>query len=198
MLCPRIALVAAGLLAAAPAAARAQAVAQAAGASARLHVVDPARSHIGFTASSRLLDARGVFERWTADVRLDPGAFERSTVRITIDAASINTRNGRRDRHLRGADFLDVANYPTITFVSRSVARTSPTAGVITGDLTLRGVTKAVQVPVEMKCYGEGRGRFAGAFTLGRRAYGISYQSRLNPIADVVAVQFDLTVAEQP
>ena len=135
----------------------------AAAAGARAHTVDAAHSEINFTASSRLLDAHGFFGKWDADVRLDPDAFERSTVRLTIDAASINTRNERRDAHLKGADFFDVATYPSITFASTSIARTSPTTGVITGDLTMHGVTRPVQVPVTIKFFENGRGRFAGA-----------------------------------
>jgi polyisoprenoid-binding protein YceI len=198
---PRPAALAAALaLAAAPAAAQAPAQPAAnvtAAGGARAHAVDPAHSEINFTASSRLLDAHGFFGKWDADVQLDPDAFERSTVRLTIDAASINTRNERRDTHLRSADFFDAANHPTITFVSTSVARTSPTTGVITGDLTMRGVTRQVQVPVTVKFYEGGRGRFLGAFAVRRRDYGISYQSRLNPIEDEVAVQFNMTVAEK-
>jgi polyisoprenoid-binding protein YceI len=187
-------------LAAAPAAAQAPAqpaanVAAAGGA--RAHTIDAAHSEINFTASSRLLDAHGFFGKWDADVQLDPDAFERSTVRLTIDAASINTRNERRDTHLRGADFFDVAKYPTITFASTSVARTSPTTGVVTGDLTMRGVTRQVQVPVTVKFYEGGRGRFLGAFAVRRRDYGIDYNSRLNPIEDEVAVQFNMSVAEK-
>ncbi len=197
---PRPAAFAAVLAFAAAAPAAAQAPVQPAAnvaAGARAHAVDAAHSEINFTASSRLLDAHGFFGKWDADVRLDPDAFERSTVRLTIDAASINTRNERRDAHLRGADFFNVAKYPTITFASTSVARTSPTTGVITGDLTMHGVTRQVQVPVTVKFYEGGRGRFLGAFAVRRRDYGINYDSRLNPIEDEVAVQFNLSVAEQ-
>lgn len=164
---------------------------------ARPHAVDRAHSEINFTASSRLLDAHGYFEKWDADVQLDPDALERSTVRLTIDAASITTRNERRDAHLKSDAFFDVAKYPTVSFVSKSVARTSPTTGVLTGDLTMHGVTRPVQIPVTVKFYENGRGRFAGAFTVNRKDYGISYDSRMNPIEDTVAVQFNMTVAEK-
>lgn len=166
-------------------------------AEARAHDVDRAHSEINFTASSRLLDAHGFFGAWDADIQLDPQAFERSTVTLTIDAASINTRIGRRDAHLKGPDFFDTARYPTITFVSKSIARTGATAGVITGDLTMRGVTRSVQVPVTVVFYEKGRGRFRGAFTVNRKDYGISYDSKVNPIADAVEVQFNMSVVER-
>jgi polyisoprenoid-binding protein YceI len=164
---------------------------------ARAHDVDRAHSEINFTASSRLLDAHGFFGKWDADVQIDPDALERSTVKLTIDAASINTRIDRRDNHLRSADFFDVANHPTITFVSKSVARTAPDAGTITGDLTVRGVTKQVAVPVKLVFYENGRGRFRGTLDINRKDFGIAYDSRMNPIEDKVEVQFNLSVAEK-
>ncbi len=164
---------------------------------ARAHDVDKAHSEINFTASSRLLDAHGFFGKWDADVALDPEQLERSSVRLVIDAASINTRIERRDNHLRSADFFDVANHPTITFVSKSIARTSPTAGTLTGDLTVRGVTKSVAIPVSMVFYQNGRGRFRGAFPINRRDFGINYNSTLNPIEDVVEVQFNMSLGEK-
>ena len=128
----------------------------------------------------------------------NPEQLERSSVRFTIDAASINTRNERRDNHLRSPDFFDVARHPTITFASRSIARTGDRAGVITGDLTMRGVTKSIEVPVTMVFLDGGRGRFKGTFTLNRKDFGVSYSSRLNPIEDMVEVQFQMAVVDQP
>ena len=164
---------------------------------ARAHDVDRAHSEINFVASSRLLDAHGHFKTWDADLQIDPDALERSTVKLTIDAASIDTRIERRDNHLKSADFLDVAKYPTITFVSSSIAKSAPTTGTITGELTMHGVTKTVQVPVSMVFYQNGRGRFRGQFTLKRSDYGVTYNSGMNPIEDEIQVQFNLSVAEK-
>lgn len=159
--------------------------------------IDKAHSEINFTASSRFLDAHGTFNSWTADVALDPAAFDHSTVKLTIDPASINTRSDRRDAHLKTADFFDVAKYPTITFVSKSIATSAPTAGTITGDLTMHGVTRSVQVPVTAVFYENGRGRFRGEFAVARRDYGLSYDSRMNPIGDTIQVQFNMSVVEK-
>lgn len=184
-------------LAAGPARLQAPPAAAAARTGARAHDIDKAHSEINFTASSRLLDAHGFFGAWDADVQLDAEAFERSTVKLTIDANSINTRIDRRDAHLKSPDFFDTAKYPTITFVSKSIAKTGAAAGVITGDLTMHGVTRAVQVPVTAVFYENGRGRFRGAFTVNRKDYGITYDSKLNPIADTVDVQFNMSVVER-
>ena len=161
----------------------------------RAYSVDKAHSEINFVASARLLDAHGYFGAWQADVQLDSAALERSTVRLTIDAASVTTRNDRRDAHLKSPDFFDVAKYPTITFTSKSVARTSATTGLITGDLSMHGVTRSLQVPVTVRFFEGGRGRFAGTFAVKRNDFGVAGQSRMNPIEDEVAVQFNMTVA---
>ena len=197
--------VAAAILAAAPlAAVSAQATATpvaatpvAAGAGLRVQDIDRSHNQINFTGSSRLLDAHGFFEKWDAEVALDPEALETSTVRLVIDAASLNTRVERRDSHLRSPDFFDVAKYPTISFVSKSITKTSGTAGTLTGDLTLHGVTKTIAVPVTMVFYEAGRGRFRGEFQINRREYGINGDSRMNPIADTVEVQFDMSLSEK-
>jgi polyisoprenoid-binding protein YceI len=163
----------------------------------RQHGIDRAHSEINFTASSRLLDAHGQFDKWEAEVAVDSANPERSTVRITIDAASINTRVSRRDDHLRSADFLDAAKYPTIVFESKSIARTAEKAGTITGDLTMHGVTKSITVPVTAVFYGAGRGRFRGTFALNRSEWGVVGQSRMNPIEDAVEVQFNFSLTDK-
>jgi polyisoprenoid-binding protein YceI len=163
----------------------------------RPHDVDKAHSEISFVAESRMLSAHGFFGRWDAEVLLDPEAPERSTVGIRIDAASIDTRVERRDDHLRSADFLDVARHPHITFVSRSVRRVSSTQFDMTGDLTMRGVTRSIVVPATVVFYDNGLGRFKGAFAVNRKEYGVSHDSKLNPIADMVQVQFNMSLRER-
>lgn len=186
------AVLAAPLAAQGPASGAPAATAPAAGA--RPHTIDRSHSEINFTASSRLLDAHGTFDKWDAEVTLDPSALDQARIRLEIDAASINTRVQRRDDHVRSADFLDVAKYPTITFVSKSIRQTSATAGTIVGDLTMHGVTKELAVPVTMVFYENGQGRFRGSFSLSRKEWGVTGDSRLNPVADVVEVQFNMAL----
>ena len=87
------------------------------------YVFDPAHSQINFTAEALLLTAQGYFGTFDADVQLDAANLENSTLTLTIDAASINTRVEARDRHLRSADFFDVANNPKITFVATKITK---------------------------------------------------------------------------
>lgn len=163
----------------------------------KTHVIDKAHSEINFVADSRLLSAHGFFEKWDADVQLDPTNLEASTVSITIDANSINTRVTMRDNHLRSDAFFDVAKYPKITFKSVSVKKTdNPKILDIQGDLTIRGVTKRVSVPAALVFYDKGAGRFRGQFTIKRKDFGVSFDPPVNPIEDEVQVQWDMSLKE--
>jgi polyisoprenoid-binding protein YceI len=161
------------------------------------HIVDKAHSQINFVAEARLLTAHGFFDKWEADIQLDATKIENSTFKITIDAASINTRNERRDNHLRSNDFFGVAQFPQIVLVSKKITKTADKKYTITGDLTLRGVTKQIEVPLTQVFYDDNRGRFRARFEINRKEYGINYNSKLNPIEDVVEVQVDINVQDK-
>jgi polyisoprenoid-binding protein YceI len=165
-----------------------------AGAQARTYVRDVAHSEINFIAESRLLDARGFFGAWDAQIAFDPADLPRSAVTITIDAASINTRNERRDGHLRSADFFDAETHPKITFTSKLVNAPTPGKINITGELTIRGTTKSIVVPSELVFFDaeSNTGRVKGQFVIDRQTYGVAYNSSVNPIKDDVTVQFDI------
>lgn len=161
------------------------------------HVVDRAHSQINFVGEARFLSAHGFFGQWEADVQLDPAKIENSTLSITIDAASLNTRVERRDTHLRSADFFSVEQFPKITFVSKKIERTGEKKLNVVGDFTLRGVARELAVPLTMLFYENGRGRFRGSFELNRKDFGMSYNSRMNPVEDVVLVQVDINVIDR-
>jgi polyisoprenoid-binding protein YceI len=158
--------------------------------------LDRAHSEINFVAEALLLTAHGYFGTFDADLQLDPKDWESSTVAITIDAKSINTRNERRDNHLRSGDFFDAANHPSITFVSSKVTRVDDKNISIAGNMTIRGVTKPVVIPVQVRFWGERNARFTGTFNLSRKEYGMVYNSNANPIEDMVTVQFNFTIRE--
>ena len=158
--------------------------------------IDKAHSEINFVADSRLLSAHGFFGKWDATVKLDAANWSNSSLSMSIDAASINTRVERRDDHLRSPDFFDVAKHPTITFTSTAVKQTAPNKLDITGDLTVRGVTKRITVPATMVFYEKGMGRFRGQFAILRKDFGIAYDSALNPIENEVQVQWDIALKE--
>lgn len=165
-------------------------------AQAKPHDVDYAHSEINFVAEARLISAHGFFGKWNADINYDAAKPEQSAITLKIDPATINTRNDRRDGHLKSPDFFDVAKYPEITFVSKRVVAKGNGQFDIVGDLSMHGVTKEVVAPARTVFYEGGLGRFKGGFTVNRRDYGITYNSTINPIQDNVEVQFEMTIKE--
>jgi polyisoprenoid-binding protein YceI len=94
-------------------------------------------------------NVRGEFTRITGSAAINPADLSQSTIEVEIDANSVNTREPQRDDHLRSADFLDVANYPTLSFRSTQIKSNGPDNLKITGDLTIHGVTKEVTFEAE-------------------------------------------------
>lgn len=158
------------------------------------YVRDEAHSQINFVAESRLVDAHGTFDRWTADIKFDAEKVEATKLIITIDAKSINTRIAMRDNHLRSNDFFAADSFPTITFVSAFVNRLSEDRLNITGDLTIRGRTKRITIPARLVFFDaqRGTGRVKGETTVDRNDYGVSFQPPVNPVAPEVRIQFDV------
>jgi len=162
-----------------------------AGAETRVYVIDPARSQIRFHAVSRFMDADGAFRRFGGEVRIEDGRPETASGRVTVEVASIDTGIRMRDTHLRSDDFFDVERHPQATFVTTAVR---PEGGrfVVSGELTIRGVTRPLTVPVAVTATADAL-RITGDLTVNRREFGVAYQSRLNPVGDEVSVFFDLT-----
>src|SRR5512134_3999015 len=112
--------------------------------------IDPDHSNIGFKVKHLMVaNVKGSFEKHTGTVEIDDKDITKSKVEVSIDTNSINTNVQKRDEHLRSADFFDVAKYPTMTFVSKKVAKAGKDRLKVTGDLTLHGITKQVVLDVE-------------------------------------------------
>ena len=144
--------------------------------------IDPSHTTVGFWARHLgVAKVRGTFRSFsgTVDIADDP---ERSSVAVTIDAASIDTRERFRDEHLRFPDFLDVANHPTLTFVSTSVTAMG-TNWTVSGDLTIRGVTRPVTLYVEFDgVQPDGdvlRALFSASAELDRTEFGLTWNQAL-------------------
>ena len=135
--------------------------------------IDSSHSEIQFSARHMMVSkARGVFEKWSGTVALDPSHPANTTVDITIDAASINTKDAQRDGHLRSPDFLDVEKYPSLHFKSTKVEVTGDSSARLFGDLTIRDVTKPVVLDVEYQ--GNAKSPW------GTTSYGFSAQTKFN------------------
>ena len=92
---------------------------------------------------------RGRFTRWSGELRLDPDNLPASSVEVTIDAASIDTGDAQRDAHLKSADFLEVEKFPAITFRSTRVEDLGEGRFRISGEVTIHGVTRPVELDTE-------------------------------------------------
>jgi polyisoprenoid-binding protein YceI len=175
--------------------------------------IDADHSTVGFTVSviGGLSEVRGEFAAVDGLVRYDPNAPERSSVRVTIDAASVDTGNDGRDDHLRSPDFFDVQRFPTITFHSERITRDGEGFRV-RGPLTIRDVTRTVEFrllrrhaePV-VEAFGLPSIAFEGALEVDRKEFGVAGNARWNsPIAatgelamsDTVGIQLRILAQE--
>jgi polyisoprenoid-binding protein YceI len=112
--------------------------------------IDPDHSNVGFKVRHLMIsNVKGNFEKHTGVVDINDKDITKSKVEVSIDTASINTNVQKRDEHLRSAEFFDVTKYPTMTFVSKKVAKAGKGKLKVTGDLTLHGITKQVVLDVE-------------------------------------------------
>lgn len=112
--------------------------------------IDPDHSNVGFKVKHLMVsNVKGNFDKHTGIVVINDKDITKSKVEVSIDTNSINTNVQKRDEHLRSADFFNVAKYPTMTFVSKKVAKAGKDKLKVTGDLTLHGITKQVVLNVE-------------------------------------------------
>jgi polyisoprenoid-binding protein YceI len=161
--------------------------------------VDGAHSRTGFSVKHLVIsDVKGEFGKTEGKVQVDDKDLSKSSVEVTIDAASIDTRDAKRDAHLKSADFFDVAKFPTITFKSTKVVAGKDGALTITGDLTLRGVTKPVTLEGSItKAITDpwGLTRRGASFTgkLDRKEWGVSW-SKVTDVGAVVGDEVKLDI----
>jgi polyisoprenoid-binding protein YceI len=170
------------------------------------YTIDPSHSTIGFVARHAMVTkVRGAFNEFEGTAVLDGDRPENSSATLTIQAKSIDTRNAQRDDHLRTNDFLALEQYPTITFVSTGVRQTDATTFELTGDLTIRGVTRSVTVPFEFEGaatdpFGNYRAGFSGSTTINRKDFGVNWNAALETggvlVSDKVTLEFDISAVK--
>jgi len=148
--------------------------------------IDPAHSHASFTIRHMVIsNVRGDFGKTTGTLTLDEKDITKSTVEATIDATTIDTREAKRDEHLKSPDFFDVAKYPVITFKSTKVEKAGKDGLKVTGDLTMHGVTKPVVLkvtgptPPVTDPYKNVRRGVSATTKLDRKDYGVAWSAVL-------------------
>jgi len=154
-------------------------IAAAARAATEAFVFDKAHSQVGFRIRHWLTKVEGRFKDYDGRIWIDRETPASSRVELTIQAASIDTENERRDTHLRSADFFEVEKYPTISFKSTRVEPKGKDLYEITGDLTMRGVTKTVRVSVRhtgfLNLGKQEKAGFEATLPVSRKEYGITW-----------------------
>jgi polyisoprenoid-binding protein YceI len=171
------------------------------------YTLDPAHTRIGFVARHAMVTkVRGSFNEFEGTATVDGANPSASHVEVTINAASIDTRNAQRDEHLRSNDFLAMDEYPKITFSSTSSRKTDDNNFELTGDLTIKGVTHPVTIPFSFEGaakdpFGNLRAGFEGSVTINRKDYGVTWNAALEGggvlVSDRVVLEFEVSAIKQ-
>jgi len=168
--------------------------------------IDPSHSEVSFQVRHLLTQVRGGFNDFGGTVAMDPAHPAESSVEFWIDANTIDTRNDKRDQHLRSEDFFYVEEYPRITFKSSDVKKTGENTYGVAGTLTMRGVTQQVTLPVTFAGtasdpWGNTRAGFSTETTLDRKEYGINWNQALDQggylLSDDVEITINLEAVRQ-
>lgn len=169
--------------------------------------IDPAHTRIGFVARHAMVTkVRGAFNEFTGTARIDGEKPEQSSVELVIKAESIDTRNPDRDAHLRSNDFLKMEEYPEISFRSTEVKSAGEGTFEVTGDLTIKGVTRSVTVPFAYEGratdpFGNSRIGFEGSTTVNRQDFGVSWNAALETggflVSDKVTLEFEVSAVKK-
>ena len=164
---------------------------------------DTAHSRFGFVARHAMVTkVRGAFNEFEGSATIDGTDPSRSTVSVSLDVASVDTRNAQRDGHLRTNDFLDVENFPKITFTSTSIKHDGGNDFEVTGDLTIKDVTRSITIPLEFQGaatdpFGNQRIGFEGATQIQRSDFGVTYNAALETggvlVSDKITLEFEIS-----
>lgn len=168
----------------------------------RTYAIDKAHSEAAFQVRHLVTKVRGRFTDFEGTVAMNPDAPEESSVEATIQAASIDTDQPDRDAHLRSADFFSVEQFPTLTFKSTRVSKTGSDAYDVAGDLTIRGVTRQVVLPVTFLGFakdpwGGERAGFEAELKINRKDYGLVWNAALETGAFLVGDEVRISLSVQ-
>jgi polyisoprenoid-binding protein YceI len=179
-------------------------LATAASAAVERYQIDPVHSSVGFKVRHFVSRVPGTFTKFSGTIMVDRDNMENSSVEATIDVGSVNTANDQRNGHLKSPDFFDVAKYATITFKSKSWKKTGEDTFDVTGDLTIKDVTKEVVLKVTLLAFGPGmKGMMLSGWeattNLKRSDFGVNGPAMLGAaLGDDVAVSIGIEAFMPP
>jgi polyisoprenoid-binding protein YceI len=170
--------------------------------------IDPAHSRLGFVARHAMVTkVRGQFTDFSGTLYLDEADPTRSTAEVTVQMGSVETGQPQRDDHLRNSDFFDVETHPTMTFRSTAAERTGRDSYRLTGDLTIKGVTRPVTLDVEYNGlvrdpFGNDRAGFEARTTINRKDWDLSWNVALEAggflVSDKITIELDIAAVRTP
>ena len=171
--------------------------------------IDPKHSDAQFAVTHLMISTvRGEFHGINGTVVYDDADPSKSSVEASIDATSVDTREPDRDKHLKSADFFDVADHPTMTFKSTKVETDGSGKLKVTGELTIRGVTKtavlevSVPKPAIKDPWGMERTGLSGTTNINRQDFGVAWNKKLDTggvvVGDEVAITLDVEMVVPP
>jgi polyisoprenoid-binding protein YceI len=161
---------------------------------------DTVHSRVSFSVRHLMISrVHGSFKTWTGTLETDDADLTKSKLQVDIDAASIDTGEPQRDEHLRSADFFDAANHPKLTFESTAVQRVDPEHFKVTGNLTIRGVSKPETLEVEhfgrqKDPWGGERAGFSAKTSIDRKDFGLTFNMPLDGGGLMVGDKIDITI----
>lgn len=168
---------------------------------------DPSHSAVAFVARHMVVTkVRGHFSRFDSTLQLPEGSIVPESIEATIDVESIDTRNADRDAHLRSADFFDAAAFPTISFKSTSIERESDADFTVRGELTIHGVTKAVEFGAHAERlgkdpWGNERLGYEAALRVNREDFGLTWNQVLETgsvmVSKEIAIELEIQATAQ-
>jgi polyisoprenoid-binding protein YceI len=170
-------------------------------------IVDPAHAEVGFAVKHLMISTvRGRFGAVEGKVTVNEAEPSKSTIDVTVDIASVDTRQEMRDNHLRSADFFDVANHPKMHFVSKKIVGDVGDDFKVVGDLTIRGNTHEVTLDVSMSGrgndpWGNERAGFEAKARISRSEFGLVWNQALETggvvVGDEVKISIDVELIRQ-
>lgn len=171
------------------------------------YTLDPSHSRLGFvTRHAMVTKVRGSFDEYTGEAVIDGANPAASSLKVIISTASIDTRSADRDAHLRSGDFFDAETYPEMTFVGTGFDITSPDTVEVTGDLTIKDVTRSLTIPFTYEGsatdpFGNERIGFEGKAVILRSDYGLTWNAALETggvlVSDKITLELEVSAIKQ-
>lgn len=169
--------------------------------------IDSSHSHVYFTARHMMISkVRGSFESFSGSVNFDEENPTNTTVNVEVDLNSVNTRDEKRDGHLKSPDFFDTANYPTMKFESTRVEQIDENNGRLYGQLTIKDVTKEIVLDVEYagvakSPWGTESAGFSASGSLNRKDWGLNWNQALETggvlVGENINIEIELELVKQ-